>query len=227
MIAALHDRAIRNGMLLKFSFPIIDLLSADQRKFAVVLPDGSSGRVLNCNLPEAQQYAQERGRTLGEFLRDYPAFRWVLLSSEVESVLSISCGPGDKERYERLFGQRLPELQMKSAEIDGMNGIVLQLPDDVKKNMPPVIPADNKWYSWLTFLWKKGFGDNQVIDRYRAQHNQNQACVIKPHVVDLDEKRDQAAGKVHGENEILHQPAAPGQILSGQGVGRTGRNGYV
>lgn len=169
VIAALHDRAIRNGMLLKFSFPIIDLLSADQRKFAVVLPDGSSGRVLNCNLPEAQQYAQERGRTLGEFLRDYPAFRWVLLSSEVESVLSISCGPGDKERYERLFGQRLPELQMKSAEIDGMNGIVLQLPDDVKKNMPPVIPADNKWYSWLTFLWKKGFGDNLLHAQIAAE----------------------------------------------------------
>lgn len=160
VVAKLNDTAVRNNMVLKASFPLILVLSRAQLKNAIILPNGKPGRLLNCNLPASYEYAGERGRALGKFLKDYPAFRTVLLSSEAENFMSISFSPGDRERYSKLFGGPVPSLKAESADIDGTSGTILRVPADIKKSTSPIVPTDNIWYRWLTFLWKRGFGDN-------------------------------------------------------------------
>ena len=158
--ARLNDLAIRNGILMKAAVAITSSIDPARRHLGTVLPNGKYANPVNFNLPEAQDYAVSRGRILAAFLRDYPAFRYVQLSSEVENRLRLSCSPEDMKRYEKRFGRPIPKLEAKAAVIDDSDGVVLKLPDKVKKETPAIVPADNIWYQWLTFLWKRGFGDN-------------------------------------------------------------------
>ena len=160
--ANVNDIAIRNGTVMVASFSVLADVDPARRNLCAVLPDGKFSRILNANLPEAQTYAIDCGRRFAAFLLDYPAFRSVLLTSEIENFLTLSRSSDDLKRYEKLFGQPIPKVEEKSAVIDGTDGVVLKLPEEIKKAMPAVVPADNVWYKWMTFLWKKGFGDNQL-----------------------------------------------------------------
>jgi len=158
--ALVNDIAIRNRMVMKATFPVLTNVDPSRKNLCSVLPNGKYARILNFNLPEAQAYAIGRSEALAAFLLDYPAFRSVLLTSEVENHLTLSCAPEDMKRYEKLFGQPIPKLEEKAAVIDNTDGVVLKLPEKIKKTTPAIVSTDNVWYNWMTFLWKKGFGDN-------------------------------------------------------------------
>ena len=165
ILALLNDEAIRRDMVIKIRFSVMMSVDPAKPNLLVKTPDRKKGKTLNCNDPEAQEYALDCSERLAKILLDYPAFRYILLNSEIENFLTLSDTPADKKRYEKAFGRPMPKLEAASADIDSTDGVVLKVPEKIKKDMPPVVPVDNIWYQWMTFLWKKGFGDNLLHAR--------------------------------------------------------------
>ena len=164
-LALLNDEAIRRNMEIKIRFSVMMSVDPSKPNLLVKTRDRKKGKTLNCNDPEAQEYAIDCSERLAKILLDYPAFRYILLNSEIENFLTLSSAPADKARYEKAFGRPMPRLEAVSENIDSTDGIVLKVPEKVKKSMTPVVPADNIWYQWMTFLWKRGFGDNLLHAR--------------------------------------------------------------
>ena len=167
-LALLNDEAIRRDMVIKIRFSVMMSVDPSRPDLLVKTLDRKKGKTLNCNDPEAQEYAIDCSERLAKILLDYPAFRYILLNSEIENFLTLSSTPADKARYEKAFGRPMPRLEAVSENIDSTDGIVLKVPEKVKKSMTPVVPVDNIWYQWMTFLWKRGFGDNLLNARISA-----------------------------------------------------------
>ena len=159
-LALLNDEAIRRNMTIKIRFSVMMSVDPARPDLLVKTRDRKKGKTLNCNDPEAQEYAIDCSERLAKILLDYPAFRYIGLNSEIENFLTLSTAPADRARYEKAFGGPMPKLEAVAENIDSTDGVVLKVPEKVKKSMTPVVPADNIWYRWMTFLWKRGFGDN-------------------------------------------------------------------
>ena len=159
-LARYFDEALMIGMDLGIHFSSNIISPRGHPEVMVVKADGKPGKLPNPWHPYQREFSLSKAQELVETFKQYPAFKYMLLTSENENCMEPSYSPADRERARNELGFDLPSPENTAMEIDGTKGNVMLVPENVKKTQPNIFPDDSPWYKFKKWFWQKGFGDN-------------------------------------------------------------------
>lgn len=170
------DMAIINNLALGVHYSPIGQPPANPR-WRILRNDKSIGKLLDCNVADAKQHAMERMEKFMLFIKNYPAFKKILFSSEIENYMEFSYNKETVDKFTNVLKFPPPSPENNNMLIDNTPGRMMSIPQTVKKSIPAIVPADNQWYKFFDYFWKEGFGDNLLHEKLTE--------IVKKHVPDM------------------------------------------
>ncbi len=170
------DMAIKNNLSLGIHYSPVGQPPANPQ-WRVLRNDKSIGKLLDCNVDAAQQYAMERMEKFMQLIKNYPAFKKILFSSEIENSMEFSYRRETVDKFTAALKFPPPSPENSNMLIDNAPGRMMSVPAEIKNSTPAIVPADNQWYKFFDYFWKEGFGDNLLHEKL--------AEIVKKHVPDM------------------------------------------
>ena len=177
LFALANDIALQNNMTLGVQYSPIGQPPVTEKKWLVLRQDNTTGSLLDCNIKAAREHAEERMEKFMLFIKNFPAFKKILFSSEIENHMEFSYRPETVKKFTEALKFAPLSTDNKNMIIDNTPGRVMSVPESVKKTVPKVFAADNQYYRFIDYFWREGFGDNILHEKL--------SHIVKKHVPDM------------------------------------------
>ena len=161
-VAACCDQAMKNNLSQSLHIALLTAVPEGGSDMCIVRKDGTRSNILNARNEKTVKYLCDGVEKIAAMIKDYPAFRRVLLDSEIENFLEQGYSKADIARAREELGFEPPMSETASVEIDNTAGRRISVPKKVKQSIPTVFPPDNRHYLFMKWFWERGAGDNLI-----------------------------------------------------------------